>query len=84
MINRPFFESIHKRGLNLTMLAKAAGCGRVHLTEVLNGKRSGVRTWPKLRDVLTAEELEMAEEHAGRSADMKSRNDKRSGGSPLP
>ena len=70
MKNTGFYRMIHLRGLTTSMLAKAAGCGRCHLTEVLNGSRQGIHTWPKLRLVLSAEEYECAKKHALEQADL--------------
>jgi len=64
MNNTPFYNLIHQRGVTTTILCRQADCGRVHLSEVLNGKRSGRYTWPKLRGVLDDKEYECAFRYA--------------------
>jgi len=56
-----FFAQLHRRGESVVNLALKLGCGRSHLTQVLNGTRLGGRTLDKLPDVLTAEELALLE-----------------------
>ena len=64
MNNTQFYNMIHRRGITVTGLCKKAGCGRVHLTLVLNGKREGRYTWPKLRKELNDMEYECAFKYA--------------------
>ena len=54
-----FYRSIHARGLDVTLIAKAINCGRSHLSQVLSGKRRGSQTWRKIErsDLLTVDEL---------------------------
>jgi hypothetical protein len=54
-----FFRSLHARGMDVTKLAEQLMCGRSHLSQVLNGRRPGGHTWPKLQRVLTPRELQL-------------------------
>lgn len=53
------YRSLHHRGLDVTTLARSLHCGRSHLSQVLNGRRSGRPTLRKLEQsgLLTASEL---------------------------
>jgi len=64
MNNINFYNLIHMRGVTTAVLCRQADCGRVHLTEVLNGRRGGRHTWPKLRGVLDDAEYECAFRYA--------------------
>jgi len=66
MNNIQFYNMIHERGVTATRLCLDLGCGRVHLTLVLNGKREGRHTWPKLRKALSWGEYECAFSYAER------------------
>lgn len=56
-----FYRSLHARGLTITELAESLNCGRSHLSQVLNGSRTGKPTWRKIEaaELLTPEELEL-------------------------
>lgn len=56
-----FFRALHARGESVVNLALKLGCGRAHLTQVLNGTRTGLRTMDKLAEVLTTAELAQLE-----------------------
>lgn len=56
-----FFRALHARGETVVNLALKLGCGRAHLTQVLNGTRTGQRTMDKLADVLLPAELAQLE-----------------------
>ena len=64
MKNTQFYNMIHRRGLTTTQLSKTVGCGRVHLNLVLNGKRVGRHTWPKLQTELSKMEYVCAFNYA--------------------
>ena len=66
MNNIQFYNMIHRRGVTASDLAKKTGCGRAHLTLVLNGKREGRHTWPRLRGVLDCDEYDCAFGYASR------------------
>jgi hypothetical protein len=55
-----FYRKLHdrKRGARtVEQIAKKIFSSRAHVTEVLNGNRSGGQTWRKLARVLTKDEL---------------------------
>jgi len=56
MKNWDFYKALHGRGMTGTTLAAAIGCGRAHLTQVINGTRPGGHTWKKLLLAITEEE----------------------------
>lgn len=68
-----FYRSFHARDAadgqpwTLKVLAKALNCGRSHLSQVLNGKRTGKPTWRKIEasGFLTARELELLGRNVG-------------------
>jgi len=57
-----FYRSLRARGKNLTQIAADLHCGRSHLSQVINGRRSGGHTWRKLATVLSPEEMAMLAE----------------------
>lgn len=64
--NAAFQEMLHKRGMTLAKLAKQMGLGQqgegkthVHLCQVVNGRRRGVRTVARLREILPEDEWEV-------------------------
>lgn len=59
-----FFRLLHRRGESVVNLALKLGCGRAHLTQVLNGTRTGGRTLELLPAVLTTEELALLEQRS--------------------
>lgn len=56
------YRSLHSRGKNLTQIAADLHCGRSHLSQVINGRRSGGHTMRKLATVLSPEEMAMLTE----------------------
>ncbi len=54
-----FYRSLHRRGQTITDLAETLNCGRSHLSQVFNGRRSGKPTWRKIEEaeLLTDHEL---------------------------
>lgn len=53
-------RKLRARGSSLAKIAKKIFSSRAHVTEVINKKRSGGHTWPKLEKVLKPEELALA------------------------
>lgn len=56
-----FLRSLRARGKSLSIIAQELHCGRSHLSQVVNGRRSGGHTWRKLATVLTVDELKLLE-----------------------
>jgi hypothetical protein len=52
-----FHRKLRARGSSVSAIAKEIFCGRSHVTQVINGTRSGRHTWPKLERVLRPDEL---------------------------
>ena len=49
----PFVElrrALRGEGITFSGLARVAGVGRAHLSQVLRGRRTGGRTWNKVRE----------------------------------
>lgn len=63
-LNKELSRLLDRRGLNVTLLADRIFAGRCALNRVLNGRRIGRQTWPKLRKVLTDEEFQCAINYA--------------------
>lgn len=63
-LNEPFCELLQKRSLTIELLADMIFTGRPHLSQVLNGRRPGTRTWATLKKVLSAEEYDVAWNYA--------------------
>lgn len=59
-----FFKLLHGRGESVVNLALKLVCGRAHLTQVLNGTRTGRRTVEKLAGVLTEPEWALLEQRS--------------------
>lgn len=60
MKNWQFYRALKSRGLTAQKLAKQVGCGRSHLSQVLNNKPGrGGQTRRKLRPLLTPEEIQL-------------------------
>lgn len=56
-----FLRSLRARGKTLSKIADELFIGRSHLSQVVNGRRSGGHTWRKLKKVLTVDELKLLE-----------------------
>lgn len=57
---KKFLGMLHSRGMTvdrLAQLATKAPKSRTHVIQVLQGVRSGARTWPRLVDFLERDEL---------------------------
>lgn len=61
MRNRNFWHSLHDRGESSTSLAEKICSSRSHISQVINGRRSGLPTRRKLiaKGLLTAKEIEL-------------------------
>lgn len=70
-----FYRKLRARGHSVTSLSNVMMCGRVHLTLVINGRRSGKQTWRKLELVLTAEEMALLEKAKAERAVVAERGD---------
>lgn len=54
-----FFKRLHRRGVFVADLARAVGRNRATVTRVLNGSRRRGPLWPKLKELLQPEEIEL-------------------------
>jgi transcriptional regulator with XRE-family HTH domain len=54
---KPFIKLLGLRRMTVSDLAKRVGCGRSHLTQVLQGTRRGPETRAKVVEHLTLDEI---------------------------
>ena len=54
-----FRRSLRARGSSMAELAERIGRGRSHLSQVIQGRRTGGYTWARIRSAVTPEEWEL-------------------------
>lgn len=63
---RPLVQALHVRNVTLRQLCESVPISYEHFSAVLNQRRPGRHTWPKLRNLLTEDERAAVVEQYGK------------------